>query len=801
MTPALAALALVMTRSPQVQPIAGIHTFVIYEPVLTPQDASLLLRLHPDLVCRAWFKWGTSLNWAHLAPLAATCRKHGVLLQGGITVAAVYPGENGISQETFRDFATTDVAGNLVQIDGPHGWYHLSLYNPKVIRYLKEDVRRQIDAGAAGIWYDEIEGYYDWIPTEGYDRYACAAFRDWLIAKYCQGMGWSENDPRWHTRFGIDLARYGGTIRNFDYRDYLLTTPGLGGKPLAADPPQGDPRQWATSPNPLYREWGYAWDRRAKGTFRFDTVSRIFQDLLQDADRYAWTKYHRRLINTYNHNGTARPGVAFLQPHNPSQPPLSNGRLDARVSALPWYENVVRDAATVDPSVPVVFFVDWPGETDRLTALPRDDQLLFFGTYIPEAYAAGGEFALPIHGYTYSAQDQRTLGYLARLLDFYRALAPWMRGSRAINVPVDVHNGVVARARRSALGVALHLINHRFDAARHLMEPLAPVTISVPWKGAAPGEAMAVSPDTPRAYRLACRKTNGSLVVVLPKLERSCIILLPAKGIKPAPPFQSAPPVSGGGPVAEGVLYDEFGIPMRGAVVHVEGRTYRSDSWGRYRVPARGTRATLKFPGEPELTLPLEMGFSCWRIERGEITIGSFRNGTGGFTANWSNKGSAPEALRISADRHLGDAALRCVFAPVQVPWRNVFSPRVDARGMDEVEIVYCGDGSSGVIQATIQALGLPEGDHFYSTPLSLRPKTWTTVRLPFTAFRDAEGKPYHPQDPGWMAFQLSAGADWHGTGIVWLKSVRLIRKGGTRLQLMWRLQNAAFDTVDVDRL
>ncbi|MGC8669131.1 MAG: hypothetical protein ACP5VE_13540 [Chthonomonadales bacterium] len=796
----LAFLTLAAASRPKAMPMAGIHTFVIYEPVLTAQDASILQRLKPDLVCRAWFKWGTSLNWAALAPLAHGCKEYGVLLQGGITVAAIYPGENGMDEDTFRDFATTDVEGRLVQIGGPRGWYHLSLYNPKVIRYLEEDVRRQIDAGAAGIWYDEIEGYYDWIPTEGYDRYACTAFRDWLIAKYCRGKGWSENDGRWRTHFGIDLARYGGSIRNFDYRDYLLSTPGLGGKPLAVDPPQGDPRRWETSPNPLYREWGYAWDRRAKGTFRFDTVSRIFQELLQDANRYAWTKYRRRLINTYNHNGTARPGVSFLQPHNPSQPPILDGRLDARVSALPWYEAVVHDAAEVDPSVPVVFFVDWPGETDRLAALPREDQLLFFALYIPEAYAAGGEFALPIRGYTYSARDQGTLGYLARMLAFYRSLAPWLRGSHAVAGPVHAPEGVAARARRCPRGVAVHLVNHRFTLATHSLQKLKDVVVTLPWAGPAPGEIVEVSPDTPKALPVRCRSGKATITLIVPELEKSAMVLLPNKDVKVSPPFRSARAIPAGVPEAAGVLYDQFGIPMRNAVLHVGGRTYRADSWGRYRVPAGAVAARLEFPGEPELPLPLLPGFACWRLEAGEEAVGSFANGLGGFVANWSGKGEAADAVRIRTERHLGSASLRCDFLPVRALWRNVYSPRVAARGMDEIEIVYCGDGSNGAVQATIQALGRPEGDHFYSAPLPLRPRTWTTIRLPFTEFRDGEGHPYKPQGSGWISFQISAGGDWRGTGTVWLKSVRLIRQGGSRLRLAWRQDAFDFDTVDVDR-
>ncbi len=54
-------------------------------------------------------------------------------------------------------------------------------------------------------------------------------------------------------------------------------------------------KQWRDSPNLLFREWGYAWDRAAQGTFRFDTVALMLADLVEDANRYAREKYGRAL--------------------------------------------------------------------------------------------------------------------------------------------------------------------------------------------------------------------------------------------------------------------------------------------------------------------------------------------------------------------------------------------------------------------------------------------------------------------------------------------------------------------------
>ena len=655
--------------------VADIRVFAVYEPVFTWQDVDILSRVQPDFVCRGWFKWGSTPDWQAVAPLAQACRERGILLQGGITLAALYPGENGMDDAAFRDFAChgTDGKPYLCGPSVQSGWYHLSLYNPKVIEYLKREARLQLDAGAIGIWYDEIEGYYDWNPTEGYDPYACAAFRDWLIRKYCTGQGWREDDPRWHTQFGIDLAKHGGSIRTFDYLRHLQTTPGNGGKPLAADPPQGNPRGWAASANPLYREWGYAWDRKAQGTFRFDTVAATFADILADADRYAREKHGRTLISTYNHNGTARRGVAFQQPHNGAQPPLRKNRLDGRASYLSFYEDLIADAAEVCPEQPVVFFVDWPGETDLLTALPRTDQTHFFKLYIPEAYAAGGEFALPLRGYSYIANHQGTLGTLARMADFYREYAPWLRGSRPLPVQPEAPDNLTVRVRSSAGGTAVHLVNHAFSSQEVWPQSRTNVCINLAWNRPAPAGAFAVSPDFPEQRPVPLSLKDGRLTLDVGTVACSALVILPDVGVlrpitgraapgthilatgsralavannegftlwlptegRAGPPDRpllvecletgerlpardgvtfAAPPA---GEFASGLLLDAFGIPARHAEIASGSYRWHTDGWGRFRLPlartANGQVSACVEPGSTNTFAP-STAFTAWRF-------------------------------------------------------------------------------------------------------------------------------------------------------------------------------------------
>ena len=825
--------------------IADVRVFAIYEPIFTRHDVDLVTRVHPDLVCRGWFKWHNTPDWQALAPLARACRARGVLLQGGITCAALYPGENGMDDAAFRDFACHGTDGEpypCVQFESG-GWYHLSLYNPKVVAYLKQQVHLQLDAGAAGIWYDEIEGYYDWNSTEGYDAYACAAFRDWLIRKYCDGLGWTDTDPRWRTQFGIDLAKHGGSIRTFDYLRHLRETPGRDGRPLAADPPQGRPQNWAHSANPLFREWGYAWNRAARGTFRFDTADSIFADILADANRYAQTNGLPPLISTYNHNGTARPGAAFLQPHNGAQPPLCKGRLDGRVSYLPYYERVIADAAPICPGLPVVFFVDWPGETDRMTAMSLTDQLNFFHLYIPEAYAAGGEFALPLRGYTYHAETQGTLGALARLADFYRAYAPFLRGSQPATLQPADQNPLVVRVRTSVRGTVVHLINHAFAAQEVWPLTRTNLCVTIPWSGPAPAAAFAVSPDFPEQRPVRVTPAKDALTLEVGTLARSALVLLPtADALRPVTGraadgthlfaatgralaiardgrftlwlmpdaaeivcletgerlpardgIQFAPPPAG--PFADGLALDAFGIPERRAEIASGTRRWLTDPWGRFRLPLaqleRGEATVRADEGPAQSFRPAE-GFTAWRFSDAHRTVGDFEASTGQFWANWPDRKRTPGVIDVAHDTRLGRPALRCRFAAdPHVSWSNVNSPGFPASDADAVELTFCGEGAARTVQAVLQAM-----PHFYRTPLTLSPG-WTTRRIPFTDFRDERGQPFDPEirtDP--IAFQLASPDALPAT--VWLQSVSLVNRHPTTE--VWH-NNAAFDAAEDDHL
>lgn len=515
--------------------------YAIYEPVVTPTDLPVLQRIRPELVCRGWFKWADARNYAADAWALERCHALGIKVQGGVTVAAIYPNENGITNEQFMDYATRDPWGNLVPISG---WYHVALHNPAVREYIKGFVHAQIDAGVDGIWFDEIEGIYGWV-NEGYDAYATRAFAEHLATKYVDRYGWAEDDARFMTELGIDLAQFGPTIRDFDYRRWLQTIPGDDGRPLAENPWQGPWDEPWLSSNPLYREWGHAWrpDPRIETTFQGSSVLGFWQEFVEDARRYARTTTGRELIITCNENGTPRPHVDFQQPHDGALPQITpQGELDATYSCLPWIEERVRLAMEVTTGAPVVQFVDWPGETDRLVSLTPDQLAAFLHTYVPEAYAGGALFALPVKGYSYEAARHGMLRDTALLADHLRRYDRLLfEGTVPSATSVQVEREDIAvRVRERTERWVIHLIDHRPVPDRE------PIELLVEWAGPM-GYTWTVSTRAPFERRLAARR-DGSIVV--PGFRDSALVIIE----------QEAPRM--GGRVLDGT-----GHPLPGAVV------------------------------------------------------------------------------------------------------------------------------------------------------------------------------------------------------------------------------------------
>ncbi len=564
--PLLAILPCVPASARAPDPAAGRapapRIYAIFEPVLSESDAELVGRLRPDLLCRGWFKWKDARDYAQDAAVVSASHAAGSLRQRRVPIPALYPDENGLDEATFLDYATRGPDGEIVPVAG---WFHVALHNPAVREYIKGFVHRQIDAGADGIWFDEIEGIYGWM-HEGYDDYAIRAFADYLHRVCVEERGWAQDDPRFRTELGIDLARCGGDIRAFDYRQWLAETPGPDGAPLAADPWAGAWDAPWDSANPLYRLWGHAWrpDPRLADTFQARSVREFWAEFVRDAREYARERYGRELVVTCNENGTPRPYVDFQQPHDGALPQVrADGRLDTSYRALPWLDERLRLAEDVTPGKPVVQFVDWPGETDRLVALSREDTLAFLYTYIPEAYAAGALFAPPVRGYVYDCVREGVLPETAEVLDYLRRYDGLLfDGSRPSAATVDTGDpDIVARVRESDERVIVHLVDHR-------PVDIAPAGTPLRLRLPAPASRVwTVALHSPLERVLIPEERADAAYVDLPAFRYSALVVLE----------RFAPRLSG-------TVRDGYGRPVAGArVTHTGlGRTLLTDETGVY---------------------------------------------------------------------------------------------------------------------------------------------------------------------------------------------------------------------------
>ncbi len=775
------------------------RVYVIFEPVLSEGDAELVRRLRPDLLCRGWFKWKDARDYARDAAVLRACHEAGALLQGGVTIAAIYPDENGIDETTFLDYATRGPDGSLAPIAG---WFHVALHNPAVREYIKGFVHRQIDAGADGIWFDEIEGVYGWT-HEGYDDYAIRAFAEHLHRTCVEERGWAPDDERFRTELGIDLASCEGDIRKFDYRKWLAETPGPDGAPLVKNPWAGPWDAPWDSANPLYRLWGHAWrpDPRLVGAFQFDSVLEFWTEFVRDARAYARERYGRELVITCNENGTPRPFVDFQQPHDGALPQIrADGRLDASYRTLPWLEERLRLAEEVTPGKPVVQFVDWPGETDRLVALSREDTLAFLYTYIPEAYAAGALFAPPVRGYLYDCVREEVLPETAEICDYLRRYdALLFENSRASRLTVETGDAdILARVREKDDRVIVHLVDHR---PVDILSPGEPLRLRLPIEAQ---HVWTVALHSPLERTLTPITEGGATYVDLPAFRYGAMLVLEREA-----------------PVAVGTVRDAAGEPIQGArVTHVaSGRTLLTDETGAYafagaapgvlsvsapgHAPATGRGAAValrqgapvalvgRFVDALDCVAPLAevrahwtggsqtvvtdvAGAFCFLTPAAEVTlvgtdptsgasarlvvdatenmppvtlrvpqperwIGDFEKGPL-WTPNDSTKAAGGEPVlrvaQVNDGPHGFSQCMEVAFDGLpQGGWANAYSPPVDISRHEGLRLWYRGDGQPGEVQLVLHAQAA-DGDRFYTFPLPLTRNRWEDVIVFLSEFR-----------------------------------------------------------------
>ena len=314
------------------RPVQDIRQAVVYtinETILSDDGIDLARKTGSDVLIRGWFKWSTAPDFAKLAPLVPKAHAMGALFGGGITCSALYHGESGLTEKQVLDMATRGPAGQLIDAWGQRNCRHGTLSNPVYLEFLLSSCERQIDAGADGLFMDEINAALQ--ANEGFDDYSVADFRKFLPDR-CGKQGWTATDARWRSAYKIDLADASiapdKTIKTFQYRAYLKSR-GLSKNPHAAD-------------NPLSPDWH---------AFRNDRDDRAWKWLTDAIRAYAASKGRRVLINA---NGLAR--YVDLQVLGVWEDwRTKNGRIDLSDSQLDqWGSTVAAGWGMAGRKVPVV---------------------------------------------------------------------------------------------------------------------------------------------------------------------------------------------------------------------------------------------------------------------------------------------------------------------------------------------------------------------------------------------------------------------------------------------------------------
>jgi len=489
------------------QPVNDIRQAVVYtiqEPIDSDYGVSVARKVGSDVVIRGWFKWRGAPDWSSLAPLVPQVHALGSLFGGGVTCSALYDGENGLSEAQVLDMATRGPDGRLVDAWGHRGVRHGTLSNPAYLEYVVSWCRRQIDAGADYLFMDEINAALQ--AGEGFDDYSVRDFRDFLVRSYVAGKGWKPDDARWRDQFKIDLADKAvcpdGTVGTLDYRAYLAKN-GHIAKPHA---PQ----------NPLAGEWA---------AFRRERDDRAWKSMADSIRAYAASRGRRVFLSG---NGLARYvdlqvlGVWGLWR-------AQGGAIDLAESQLDDWSATVRSGwATAGRQVPVVFFHDWGMNGFPWMRVSPAQRELWMRTRGAEVYAAGGFFALPIHGpYGNDAARDGTIREVARQTAFYQQHRDLYVGGRVLGFePLQTAEPLLSLAlwaREKPPALMLHVINRRADGDKPARR--ANITVRIP-TAAAPKAVRIVSPDWPGEKRGEARMDGGTLAVTIPELEAYAVAVL-----------------------------------------------------------------------------------------------------------------------------------------------------------------------------------------------------------------------------------------------------------------------------------
>ncbi len=505
--------------------------FTMNEPIITTATLALAKKFKTHVVLRGWFRWANALDYEKLSFVIPEIHEHGALFGGGVTVPALYKGENGITDEQFMDFATRDPTGNLYPAFGRDdaGYYHGSLENKAYIDYALSFALKQIDLGIDTIFMDEVNGNYT--PFEGYDDYGIKSFRNYLLKKYVDEKGWKYDDARWEKIFKVPLDNKeicpDGTMKTFNYREYLKRY-GFAKEPFGGK-------------NPFANEWGLlplVSPNRPPENYSEERNERVWKYMCDTLRNYAHKK-GKNIIITANGNNKF---VDFqINPMFYKWKMEENGKINWSPSYLFTWKSVVdKGKALVNKDVPVVFFHDW-GFVIPWSEISREEKIIWMNLYGAEIYASGGFFAFPVSncGGATDALKDGTVEEISRLTNFYYNNTDVFREPKKVQIGIEA--GIKINIPNIAVSVfiknqndkeqeiqkrkrkIINLVNHNFLNYNVIEQQNIKLSLPIENK---PKSVKMISPDFDEEINAPYLYFNNQLEITIPTLKYYDVIII-----------------------------------------------------------------------------------------------------------------------------------------------------------------------------------------------------------------------------------------------------------------------------------
>ena len=480
---------------------------------------------------RAWFKWANAPDLRGLGYMVQQAHAYGALFGGGVTCSALYKNENGITDSQFMGLATRDPDGHLFLIS--KSYYHGSVENPAYRLYVLHWAEQQIDAGVDTLFMDEVNGAYS--VHEGFDTYGLAAFRRYLIHRFITEDHWSNTDPRWSSRFHINLNNElespDGTIQTFDYAAYLRQNHWDG------QPDNGD--------NPLSSIWGEPGDI-TNDTYSAHRNNSVWHYWVTELRKYAQKKHHRVWIAANGLNRWVDYQIIGC-PWNFQRYP--DGQLSCTGSNLPYWRSAYEQSRVLmkGKDVPIMTFNDW-GEGMPWMNLTSSERAAWLDAYAPEVFACGIFFAYPVHGpFGCDASTDGTLSVIQKQARFAASVATLLHRVVWQDPNAARYNGkaeITIQSQPDRKKLIIHLINRDYSGLSpstqttkllHIAIAIRPLNVTI--HNADTGEVSAASWKYNSLDIFPERRTGGTLSVTIPSLKTWDIveINLPRWAAMPAP--------------------------------------------------------------------------------------------------------------------------------------------------------------------------------------------------------------------------------------------------------------------------